>query len=103
MGAVAAHPGPSVVLRAKAALAVHRRRPARRDGSTTLDPTRPPRARRRPIRTKTDGRIYNAFGDEGDEAAVDFDDFATSRPEDESSRLDDEASRPEDNSKSEDE
>ena len=63
-----------------------------------------------PIRTKTDGRIYNAFGDEGDEAAVDFDDFATSRPEDEASRpdgeasrLDDEASRPEDNSKSEDE
>ena len=46
MGAVAAHPGPSVVVRAKAALAVHRRRPARRDASTTLDPTRPPRARR---------------------------------------------------------
>lgn len=38
-----------------------------------------------PIRTKTDGRIYNAFDDEGEEtAAVDFDDFATSRPEDES-------------------
>jgi cold-inducible RNA-binding protein len=34
-----------------------------------------------PIRTKTDGRIYNAFDDEGEEAAasVDFDDFATSR------------------------
>jgi RNA recognition motif-containing protein len=38
-----------------------------------------------PIRTKTDGRIYNAFGDEGEEPAVDFDDFATSRPSDEPS------------------
>lgn len=36
-----------------------------------------------PIRTKTDNRIYNAFGDDAEEAAaVDFDDFATSRPED---------------------
>lgn len=37
-----------------------------------------------PIRTKTDNRIYSAFGDDGadDSAAVDFDDFATSRPED---------------------
>ena len=38
-----------------------------------------------PIRTKTDNRIYNAFGDEGDDKDknVDFDDFATSRPSDE--------------------
>ena len=55
-----------------------------------------------PIRTKTDGRIYNAFDDEGEEAAaVDFDDFATSRPEDELKS--DDASRPEDESKSDDE
>jgi RNA recognition motif-containing protein len=37
-----------------------------------------------PIRTKTDNRIYSAFDDGGDDTtAVDFDDFATSRPEDE--------------------
>jgi len=38
-----------------------------------------------PIRTKTDNRIYNAFGDEAEDkdAAVDFDDFATSKPSDE--------------------
>ena len=36
-----------------------------------------------PIRTKTDNRIYNAFGDEGEDTAVDFDDFATSKPSDE--------------------
>ena len=37
-----------------------------------------------PIRTKTDNRIYSAFDDGGEDAAaaVDFDDFATSRPED---------------------
>lgn len=33
---------------------------------------------RGPIRTKTDGRIYDAFGDEDDDTPVDFDDFATS-------------------------
>ena len=49
-----------------------------------------------PIRTKTDGRIYNAFGDDSEEAAVDFDDFATSRPEDDTSRPEDDTSRPED-------
>jgi len=38
-----------------------------------------------PIRTKTDNRIYNAFGDEGEDTAVDFDDFATSKPSDEPS------------------
>jgi RNA recognition motif-containing protein len=37
-----------------------------------------------PIRTKTDNRIYSAFDDGAEEsAAVDFDDFATSRPEEE--------------------
>ena len=36
-----------------------------------------------PIRTKTDNRIYNAFGDEGEDPAVDFDDFATSKPSEE--------------------
>jgi cold-inducible RNA-binding protein len=37
-----------------------------------------------PIRTKTDGRIYNAFDDDqAEEAAVDFDDFATSQPSEE--------------------
>jgi RNA recognition motif-containing protein len=37
-----------------------------------------------PIRTKTDNRIYSAFDDGAEDpaAAVDFDDFATSRPED---------------------
>ncbi len=49
-----------------------------------------------PIRTKTDGRIYNAFDDEGEEATVDFDDFATSRPEDEAGRPEGETSPPED-------
>lgn len=39
---------------------------------------------RGPIPTKTDGRIYDAFGDDGEEAPTDFDDFATSRPADES-------------------
>jgi RNA recognition motif-containing protein len=36
-----------------------------------------------PIRTKTDNRIYSAFddGEDKDAAAVDFDDFATSRPD----------------------
>ena len=37
---------------------------------------------RGPIPTKTDGRIYDAFGDDGEESPVDFDDFATSRPSD---------------------
>jgi cold-inducible RNA-binding protein len=55
-----------------------------------------------PIRTKTDGRIYDAFGDDGEEAAVDFDDFATSRPEDDSTTAD-EASRPQDDSTTDDE
>jgi cold-inducible RNA-binding protein len=55
-----------------------------------------------PIRTKTDGRIYDAFGDDGEEAAVDFDDFATSRPEDDSTTAD-EPSRPPDVSKTDDE
>jgi cold-inducible RNA-binding protein len=35
-----------------------------------------------PIRTKTDNRIYSAFDDGEDTTAVDFDDFATSRTED---------------------
>ena len=35
-----------------------------------------------PIRTKTDNRIYSAFDDGEETTAVDFDDFATSRPED---------------------
>jgi cold-inducible RNA-binding protein len=53
-----------------------------------------------PIRTKTDNRIYNAFGDDAEEAAaVDFDDFATSRPEGESAEV---TGRPEDE-KAEDE
>jgi cold-inducible RNA-binding protein len=38
-----------------------------------------------PIRTKTDGRIYDAFDDEGEDVSVDFDDFATSRQDDDSS------------------
>ena len=38
------------------------------------------RGPRGPIRTKTDGRIYSAFGDDGEEEkeSVEFDDFATS-------------------------
>jgi hypothetical protein len=58
-------------------------------------PDAPPKGRRRtcksaaergpkgPIRTKTDNRIYNAFGDAGEEPAVAFDDFATSKPSEE--------------------
>jgi len=34
-----------------------------------------------PIRTKTDNRIYSAFDDGEDNTTVDFDDFATSRPD----------------------
>ena len=39
---------------------------------------RPDQRPRGPIRTKTDGRIYSAFGDEEEDVKVDFDDFATS-------------------------
>jgi cold-inducible RNA-binding protein len=39
---------------------------------------------RGPIPTKTDGRIYDAFDDGDEDGPTDFDDFATSRPSDES-------------------
>jgi cold-inducible RNA-binding protein len=55
-------------------------------------PDAPPRGKRKPqynradqrpkgpIPTKTDNRIYNAFGDDGEDLPPDFDDIATSRP-----------------------
>ncbi len=65
-------------------------------GANNFGPDAPPKGKKKPqygradqrgpkgpIRTKTDGRIYNAFGDDAEEAAaVDFDDFATSQPDD---------------------
>ena len=103
-------------LRETADLAGRRRRRARPRREHNFGPDAPPKGKKKPqygrgaeqrgpkgpIRTKTDGRIYNAFDDEGEEAAaVDFDDFATSRPEDEAKS--DDTSRPEDEPKSDDE